>query len=792
MSNISEAIISAFQFYQTGNLSHAEWICQQILQQQPNSTEALDLLGRIAHQAGKLEEAIAYYQKLIALLPDYAEAYYNRGSVLHSLGQLVDAIADYQQAIRLQPDYTEAHYNLGYAFQEQGNLSAAIEHYQQAIALNLNNAEAHANLAHILQHQGQIEAAITHYQQAIAIKPDVPEIFYNLGDLLRQQNQLDAAMIQYQWAIALNPNYIDAHLQLGASLQALGKYEEAIVCYQQALNLEPNSLNTYLKLGWALMHLSRFEEATDCFHQALILNSEHPEVYQKLALALASQNQMEEAITYFQKALQLNPNFVEAYWQSHLLLPILYDTQEQIQNWRQRFCLGLNHLIQQSDFNTAEGIRQTLAGLTATATTFLLSYQGFNDRGIQRKYGTLVHRLMAAIYPQWTTPLPMPQLSNEGKIRVGYLSAYFRTHTVASLTLGWLKNCDKQKFEIYSYYIGSKADLTTEEFHYCSDRFYHIYGNLDGLCKQVMADKLHILVFTDIGMDSLTAYIAGLRLAPLQCMTWGHPVTSGLPTIDYFLSSDLMEPQNAQSHYCEKLVRLPNIGICYQKPDVIDVYKLTKTRSELNLREDNVIYLCCQSLFKYLPQFDAILAQIAQRVPQAQFVFISHPVAAITTQFRSRLSRAFATLKLNYENYCVILPRLERIDYFNLNLLSNVFLDTFSWSGGNTTLEAIACGLPIVTCPGKLMRSRHSYGILKMMGITETITHDEIEYVNIAVRLGVDTNWRQEIVQKIHERHHLLYDDKTCVTALEDFYQRVVLSQLDKSESAKKTSSDAG
>jgi predicted O-linked N-acetylglucosamine transferase (SPINDLY family) len=789
MSNISEAIISAFQFYQTGNLSHAEWICQQILQQQPNSTEALDLLGRMAHQAGKLEEAIAYYQKLIALLPDYAEAYYNRGSVLHSLGQLVDAIADYQQAIRLQPDYTEAHYNLGYAFHQQGNLSAAIEHYQQAIALNPNQAEAHTNLAYIFQHQGQIEAAITHYQQAIAIKPDVPEIFYNLGDLLRQQNQLDAAMIQYQWAIALNPNYIDAHLQLGASLHALGNYEEAIACYQKALALQPNFLNTYLKLGWALMHLSRFEEATNCFQQALILNSEHPEVYQKLALALASQNQLEEAITYFQKSLQLKPNFVEAYWQSHLLLPILYDTQEQIQSWRQRFCRGLNHLIQQSDFHTDEGIRQTLAGLTATATTFLLSYQGFNDRGIQRKYGTLVHRLMAAIYPQWTIPLPMPQISHQGKIRVGYISAYFRTHTVASLTLGWLKKCDKQKFEIYSYYIGYKADLITEKFRCYSDSFYHNYGNLNTLCEQVIADKLHILVFTDIGMDSLTTYIAGLRLAPLQCMTWGHPVTSGLPTIDYFLSSDLMEPKNAQSHYCEKLVNLPNIGLCYQKPDVPE---LTKSRSELNLREDAIIYLCCQSLFKYLPQFDAIFAQMAQRVPQAQFAFISHPVAAITAQFRARLSRAFATLKLNYENYCVILPRLERIDYFNLNLLSNVFLDTFSWSGGNTTLEAIACGLPIVTCPGKLMRGRHSYGILKMMGVTETIANDEIEYVEIAVRLGIDTNWRQEIVQKIYERRRWLYDDKTCVAALEDFYQKVVLSQLSKSESVKKTNGGAG
>jgi protein O-GlcNAc transferase len=192
---------------------------------------------------------------------------------------------------------------------------------------------------------------------------------------------------------------------------------------------------------------------------------------------------------------------------------------------------------------------------------------------------TLFHRVIAAIYPQWATLCPCPQLSNTGKIRVGYLSAYFRGHTVAKLTFGWLKNCDRQKFEIYSYHIGHKADLITQQFRSYSDSFYHIYGSLEAVCQQVIADKLHILVFTDIGMEPHDNLIAGLRLAPVQCMAWGHPVTSGLPTIDYFLSSDLMEPENAQAHYCEKLVRLPNISICYEKPSIPEA---TKTRWEFH------------------------------------------------------------------------------------------------------------------------------------------------------------------------------------------------------------------
>ena len=804
MIDISEAMAIALQSYQNGNLSQAESSCHQILQQQPNYAEALQLLGVMAHQVGKLKEAIVYYQQTLAFKPEQTEVYYNLGYALQQQGNLRAAIDHYQQALARKPDYIDAHYNLGYALQQQGDLRAAIEHYQQAIALNPQDAQAWGNLAHAFQQQGQLETAVAHYQQALILKPDVPEIYYNLGNIFKEQHQLEAAINQYQWATALNPNYIDAHFQLGKSLHLQGQYEEAIVCYQQiiflkpnfpdayyelgsalldlgrhseaiaqyqqALTLEPN-LDTYLKLGWALMHLSQFEQAAAYFQKALILNPDLPETYQKLGFAWAGQNKVDEAIECFQKALQLKPELVEAYWQSHLILPILYDNQQQIQRWRQRFCRGLNRFIQQTALDTPESIKQALRGLTGGATTFNLGYQGFNDRGVQHKYGKFIHRLMRAVYPQWVNHLPMPPLSNTGKIRIGYLSAHLREHSVARTTLGWLKNCDQQKFEIYCYYIGEQADSITQQFCSCSDSFYHIRGNFGEVCQQVIADKLHILVFPDIGMNPLTTYIAGLRLAPVQCTTWGHPITSGLPTIDYYLSSELMEPENAQAHYCEKLVRLPNISVCYEKPSIPEP---TKTRLDFHLPEEAIIYLCSQSLFKYLPQFDYIFAKIAQRVPQAQFVFISSHITVITAQFQSRLEPSFAQFGLNSKEHCVFLPVLERVDYYNLNLVADIFLDTFSWSGCNTTLEAIACGLPVVTCPGEFMRSRHGYGILRMMEVTETIAQDEAEYVEIAVRLGLDADWRRDIARKIYEHHNWVYDDKTCVAALESFYKRVV------------------
>jgi len=248
-------------------------------------------------------------------------------------------------------------------------------------------------------------------------------------------------------------------------------------------------------------------------------------------------------------------------------------------------------------------------------------------------------------------------------------------------------------------------------------------------------------------------------------------VTSGLPTVDYFLSSSLMEPENGQSHYTEALVCLPNLGIAYPSPQISAP---TKTRGDLGLREEGIIYLCSQTLFKYLPQFDYTIAAIARQVPACQFVFIARPNRYIAEQFRQRMQRSFAAAGLDSEEYCRILPPQDQQSYWNLNQVSDIFLDSLGWSGGHTTLEAIACSLPVVTCPGELMRSRHSYGILKMLGVTATIAASEAEYIAIAVRLGTDQQWRRQIVEQIIQGRPGLYDDQTCVAALEEFYQRVV------------------
>ena len=301
------------------------------------------------------------------------------------------------------------------------------------------------------------------------------------------------------------------------------------------------------------------------------------------------------------------------------------------------------------------------------------------------------------------------------------------------------------------------------------------------MSQQVLDDKLHVLVFLAVGTYKPTAATACLRLAPVQCSTWGHPVTSGIPEVDYYLSGALIEPENAQEHYTEELVRLPNLGISYPQP-VIPAP--TKTRADFGFTAKAVLYISCQLLIKYLPQHDCLFVAIAQRVPQAKFVFIVRstftllPSQTLERQFQQRLKQAFASAGLNSDDYCVFLPGQNWQDYTSLLLDADAFLDTPDFSGGHTTFDAIACNLPIISHAGEFMRGRQSYGMLTMMGITETLAHNDAEYVEIAVRLGLEPEWRQAIAQKMSERQQRLFDDTDCVRGLEQFYQNVVATKL--------------
>ncbi len=394
------------------------------------------------------------------------------------------------------------------------------------------------------------------------------------------------------------------------------------------------------------------------------------------------------------------------------------------------------------------------------AKPFFLAYQGECDRDLQQSYGRIVTRISGAANP----PSPLAHTRNVAPARIGFASAYFHLHSVSKLFAGWMRKLDPTRFRVFGYQLSSARDAMSDSLSATCTRFIRADLPDTAWRDHIRTDRLDVLIYPEIGMHPLPVRLACTRLAPVQCAAWGHPVTTGLPDIDYFLSSDLMEPVDGDVHYTERLVRLPNLSIYYEPlPDRSGVL----SRAELGVPSDSVLYLCCQSIFKYQPRYDYVFPRIAARVPNARFVFIRYRETP-TQEFIARLFRCFAEAGLDARQHITMIPTVPHEEFPALLRASDVYLDSIGWSGGNTTLEALACDLPVVTTPTSLMRGRHSTAILRHIGLGEYVAASIPEYIDFAVALA-EPGTRSRLSYAVQAAKPGLYRDIVPVRALAEF-----------------------
>jgi protein O-GlcNAc transferase len=731
----AEQFRAALAHHQAGRLNEAERLYRRVIDADPNDARCLHLLGVLSHQLGRGDGA-ALIARAAALAPGVAEIHNDHGVVLAATRRFASAAASFERAIALRPDYAEARVNLANALRELGRRDEAAAQLAAAIAADPKNPVIRLQRANLLQSQGRLDEALSELEHALALAPEFAEAHLGLGIVLRELGRFPEALVHCERAVALRPRAAGARNNLGNVLREMGRLDEAIAQYDAALALDPRS-------------------AIACYNSGL---------------AFRGQSELGEAAARFARALSLDGDFLAAELASCMAqLPILYADEAQIARQRERYQTSLLALRDKVARAAAPG---RLAEAIGSHQPFYLPYQGENDRDIQAAYGALVCRVMADRFPP--PPLPRRPRADE-PVRVGIVSGFFRRHSNWKVPMkGWLAQLDRARFRLFGYHTGTDRDGETAAAAALCERFVQGPLSVEDWRRTIAEDAPHILLYPEIGMDNVTAQLASQRLARVQCASWGHPVTSGFPTIDYFLSSDRMEPPDGERHYSERLVRLPNLSIYYEPDENAgSVERSAAARAALGLRASAIVYWCGQSLPKYLPRFDDVFPRIAREVGDCQFVFIEFAGGrTITELFRERLDRAFARFGLAAADHCIVLPRLAPDRFSAAVGQSDVVLDSIGWSGCNSTLESLAHDLPIVTLPGALMRGRHTAAILAMMDITATIASTVDDYVAIAARLGRDAAFRAEIAAAIDANKHRLYRDRDCIVALEDFLDR--------------------
>ncbi|BBO79777.1 hypothetical protein DSCO28_03430 [Desulfosarcina ovata subsp. sediminis] len=770
-------------------------------------SEAYCGLGNALFHQGRYTPAKTSYRKALGRNPDMVNAWFNLGKAYRCLNENTLALGCFKKATSLAPGYTDGYQEMAGLFRDMGKTDAAIRCQQKRCALLKDDWQPLLDLARLYEKNNAYQQAVSCLERAKNKKAPEGLFHVALGDILKSMGNAAEAEKNYRDALRIDPRCSAAYHYLAVLYEASGRFEAALAIYREgarhgALTAQslhnyartcfhtgayPDSISNYRKalekkpdlemawigLGDTYRHLNQYEDASWCYRQWIKVNPANTVALFSLGQSWQAQGEIRKSLSCFATVLKRDPTMVAAKWHYHLALPVVYDKTEDIRTERKRFSQGLACLIESTDLSDARGCREAFPAARFN-TNFYLSYQGLNDRSLQRRYGVFLSRVLNGCFPELAQPKKKTLQEPDERIKVGFVSAHFYAHTVAFLFEGWISGLDPQVFDVVCYHLGQVSDSVSKRIQVSVGCFREFAGDLESFARKIHDDRPDVLIYLDIGMAPLSLCLAALRLAPIQCVSWGHPVTTGLPNVDYFLSSELMEPVDGADHYSEKLIRLPNLSVCLEPPALPHP---EKSRKSFGLDESAFIYLSPQSLFKYLPQYDHLFARIAVLVPNARFVFVAHPSQRVTSRFRERLEKTFSQYGLDGAQFCQILPRMPHNDFITLNLICDVVLDPPEWSGGKTSFESFHCGTPVVTLPGRYMRGRHTYGMLRKMAIRELIASDEQDYVRIAVNLAKTPSYFQTLKKKLIERRHLLFHDKKALDGLSRFLKNAVLKE---------------
>jgi CRISPR-associated protein Csy1 len=643
-----------------------------------------------------------------------------------------------------------------------GDLDRSILDLEGALALDLAQSRVWNELGLVCADAGRIDRSIAAFERAVHVDAGYARGWNNLGNALRGAGRTVDAVRAFERATAADPAYVLAWANLGAMRREAGDDAGAEAALLRALALAPDHAGALMTLAGLLRQRGDLDRAAPMFRRASELDSRDANALFQLGSTLAERDDLDAARAAFGEALQRDPGHLRAALAQRLTLPMVPAGVGAIAAARSDYDRGL-HQLEESLPAAAGALPPERILDELRWSNFLLAYQGGDDTDLQRRYAALAGKLITAGGPEWRSPL-VRRARGGSRVRVGFASAFFRDTTAGRYFERWVTDLPREQFEVWVYHLAPQRDALTGRIAARADHFRSCpLWRPSQIAPRIRADQLDVLVYPELGMAAVTFALAALRLAPLQCAGWGHPVTTGHSTVDVYLSSAAMEPPGSASHYVERLVTLPGIGTTYPRPDL----PVPATRTQFGLPEGVPLLLCPQSLFKIHPDNDRLFARVLGELPSARLVYFEGRHPRLTAAFAARLAAAGITAART-----VALPQCSHDDYLRVNALCDLMLDTVHWSGGNTSLDALASGLPIVTLPGTFMRSRQSAGMLRLMGLDELVAADPDAYVAIAARLCTDRGWRTALTERINANQSRIFDDPAPLAALAAFLRQ--------------------
>ncbi len=656
---------------------------ERALELKPNQASVHNNCANALRVLGRQDKAIGHYERALAIQPDYVEAHHNLGLALAACGDLGRAIAHYQRAVTLAPDFVEGHYNLGNALWAQGQNEQAIAHFERVLVLRPSSGQAHNSLGNVRWAQRHFNEAASHYERALALMPEYADAHNNLGLTLatrRSEGDLDRARVHYERALALRPEFAQTYYNLGNLLSDQGNLEGAVAKFEKTLELKPDYADAHSNLGAALCVLGMVGQSAIHCERALVLRPDDALAHNNFAQALWLQGSNEQAIAHYQRAMALQPDYVEAH--SNLLMALNY-----------------------------------LSGNDPVAV-----YKAHRDYAAKRESPLAAFRPVLAV-----------DRSPSRRLRVGYVSADYRQHSVAFFLEPLLSNHDHDRFEIFCYSNHQQEDEVTKRLRRHADHWRHIARVPDDVvAEQIRTDRIDILVDLSGHTAHNRLLVFARRPAPIQVTWLGYPNTTGLSAMDYRITDSFADPVGmTEDFHSETLIRLPESFSCYQPPaDAPEVSRLPA------FEKGYVRFGSFNNLAKITPEVMEVWARILKAVPDSRLTLKNLNLREPAIQENVR--NAFFRLGIAPDRLEVLGPDKSATVHLERYASIDIGLDPFPYNGATTTCEALWMGVPVVVLAGRTHAGRVGVSQLSNLGYVDLVAQSVEEYVTIASTVAAD------------------------------------------------------
>jgi protein O-GlcNAc transferase len=561
--------------------------------------------------------------------------------------------------------------------------------------------------------QGRLNQAAQLCQQVLQISPDHAPAMHTLGLIAYQQGATDSALQLLKQAVKRQPREASYLSNLGILYNNTGQPQQAIEHYQRALALEPNCAEFLNNLGVTYLHLEQYQQAKEYLDKSIQSNPGYFDAHNNLAEVFIRQGYIEEAIASFRRAIAIRPD-----------------------------------------------VRVPHAGLL-----FLLSYYGLcpSDQLMQEhKHWDEIHGAAGRKHGYKHTPPSM----NDRRLRIGYVSADFRRHPVSAFIEPLLKGHHKDKVEVFCYADVSKPDAITRRLQGLAEHWLSITGATDAqVAQKINQDGIDILIDLSGHTANNRLAIFTYKAAPIQAGYLGYAASTGLQTMDYWISDKILQPEDTKDIASETLYRLPRCWISYQPPVADLAIKIKATDTPL-------VYGSFNNVIKLNSELIACWQQILAQSPGAQLLLKS--TVLDNPEFKQKIVADLSQAGIDMQR--VQLRGGSAYDDYMLDYNAvDIALDTFPRSGGTTAADALWMGVPVVTLAGEHYVQRLATSKLNAIGHPEWIAGSPKKYVDIAVALGKDRAALSQTKTSLRDAFMAseLFDYDDLATHMETAYQEM-------------------